>query len=1125
MPRRRCFLALLLALGLLLPAGAGAQADVPPPTEAAADEGVRTSHRLIVELNTPPLTRWLGQAAGGAAGAAGLRSAAAQAYVEALASEQDAFARALPAALPGAAVSTYLNAQGQAVEARYRLALNGLAIDPGTADRDAARRALARMPGVRAVYLDYAYSPTLYASTGLIGAPAAWEAAGGRAHAGEGVRVASMDGGLHKDAPMFSGQGYAYPPGYPRGLAANTNGKIIASRVYFRPWDPPVAEDANPWPGPGATSHGVHTASIAAGGVVTATYLGSTYPNMSGVAPRAYLMSYRMFYQSVSGDGSFYTAEGLAALEDIIADGADVLNNSWGGGPASLGGEFDALDAALQNAARAGIVVSMSAGNAGPGPGTTDHPSPDYITVAASASATQLGQEVDVVAAFSSRGPGVGPVLKPDIAAPGVSILAQGYAPYAYGEERHLLWGLASGTSMAAPHVAGAAALLRQMHPSWSPAQIKSALMSTAKYLDVYTQDGRPAQPLDMGAGRLDVAAALDPGVLLDPPSLSIGQVITGSVRAVAFTVTNVGQAAAAYALATRSTAEGFAGAPPVPGLSVAPAALSLEVGESAVVTVTFDASASAGLGDNQGYVVLQGGAHQAHLPAWARVTPEPSDHVLVIDADGSGPWGLADYAPQYAAALAQAGLPHTLWDADAHRGGDRTIPPAAELAAYRAVLLFTGDNRSPSAALSPPGALTPLDLGALCEYANQGGVLLAMGQNLAAVLGSASAEGGAFLYSTVLGGRYLQDSVTAGALPTLPVVPIRGAPTAFRTIYLDLAGEGSYGGSVSLTADEVAVGRLYLALVHGAGGAGAAEAGVLGSPGGLTGVAHLGLDVSSARLDYALVLSASAPAEVSSVALHRGAPGENGPALRVLLSGPLTVSTPTTACGEVLLSAGEVRDLLAGDLYLAVHGPGEVGGAGLLRGQIVLSPGGEGAGNQRSIDEIAAVPFRDAPPGYLPLLHYPGPDAVAEGVVAMAHRDQPSLERPGVSYLGRSVLATFGLEGLNATPGATTRSGLLSALLAWAEDAPQVTIADVTTANASGWTTLQAGLTSPVPGSYGVSYRWDMGDGTPFLGPFTGRIVGHAYAAPGVYTVRVEATDCWGNVAIGALQVHVGED
>lgn len=154
----------------------------------------------------------------------------------------------------------------------------------------------------------------------------------------------------------------------------------------------------------------------------------------------------------------------------------------------------------------------------------------------------------------------------------------------------------------------------------------------------------------------------------------------------------------------------------------------------------------------------------------------------------------------------------------------------------------------------------------------------------------------------------------------------------------------------------------------------------MLGAPGGLTGVAHLGLDVSSARLDYALVLSAGSPAEVSSVALHRGAPGENGPALRILLSGPLTVSTPTTACAAVLLSAGEVRDLLAGNLYLAVHGPGEVGGAGLVRGQIALSRGGDGAGNQRSIDEIAAVPYRDASPGYLPLLQYPGPYRVAEG-------------------------------------------------------------------------------------------------------------------------------------------------
>jgi hypothetical protein len=105
---------------------------------------------------------------------------------------------------------------------------------------------------------------------------------------------------------------------------------------------------------------------------------------ISGVAPRAYVMSYKVFYDSVNGNSGFYTAEGLAALEDIVMDNADVVNNSWGGGPGSEGGEFDALDTALTNAFDAGVFVSMSAGNAGPGNGTTDHPSPSYISVAAS---------------------------------------------------------------------------------------------------------------------------------------------------------------------------------------------------------------------------------------------------------------------------------------------------------------------------------------------------------------------------------------------------------------------------------------------------------------------------------------------------------------------------------------------------------------------------------------------------------------------------------------------------------------------------------------------------------------------------------------------------------------------
>ena len=71
--------------------------------------------------------------------------------------------------------------------------------------------------------------------------------------------------------PMMDGTGYAYPTGYgPNGLGltSNNNGKIIASRVYFRDFDPPTAGDRNPWPGANSTSHGVHTSSTAAGGIV-----------------------------------------------------------------------------------------------------------------------------------------------------------------------------------------------------------------------------------------------------------------------------------------------------------------------------------------------------------------------------------------------------------------------------------------------------------------------------------------------------------------------------------------------------------------------------------------------------------------------------------------------------------------------------------------------------------------------------------------------------------------------------------------------------------------------------------------------------------------------------------------
>ena len=122
----------------------------------------------------------------------------------------------------------------------------------------------------------------------------------------------------------------------------------------------------------------------------------------------------------------------------------------------------------------------------------------------------------NVMGAFSARGPGPSEdILKPDVTAPGINILA-GFTPDAANSVAGENFAFLTGTSMAAPHVAGVAALLRQAHPDWSPSTIKSALMTTA-HQDVNQQDGETAAiPFDFGSGHIDPNAANDPGLVYD---------------------------------------------------------------------------------------------------------------------------------------------------------------------------------------------------------------------------------------------------------------------------------------------------------------------------------------------------------------------------------------------------------------------------------------------------------------------------------------------------------------------------------------------------------------------------------------------------------------------------------
>jgi subtilisin family serine protease len=122
----------------------------------------------------------------------------------------------------------------------------------------------------------------------------------------------------------------------------------------------------------------------------------------------------------------------------------------------------------------------------------------------------------NVMGAFSARGPGPAEdILKPDVTAPGINILA-GFTPDAANSVAGENFAFLTGTSMSAPHVAGVAALLRQAHPDWSPAAIKSALMTTA-YQGVNQQDGETAAiPFDFGSGHIEPNRANDPGLVYD---------------------------------------------------------------------------------------------------------------------------------------------------------------------------------------------------------------------------------------------------------------------------------------------------------------------------------------------------------------------------------------------------------------------------------------------------------------------------------------------------------------------------------------------------------------------------------------------------------------------------------
>jgi subtilisin family serine protease len=516
---------------------------------------------VVVLLDSPPLAR------------------APEAYAQ-LAREQRAFRRELAARLPQAEIGW-----------RYRLVANGFSL---SLPRSELPR-LHALPGVREVLPAGSYAPRLSATPQQIGAPALWGQ--GLDTAGQGVKIGIIDSGIDAGHPFFDPTGYAMPAGFPKGQERFTTAKVIVARV-FAPKSVTVASARVAF-SDDDSSHGTHVAGIAAGNAETPAGGGR---RVSGVAPRAYLGNYKVFVATSSGLSPNANSPAIvAAIEAAVADGMNVINFS--GGEPEIEPSRDIVARALDAAAAAGVVPVVAAGNDYNDFGAGSVSSPANAEAAIAVGAVEIGSSptTRTHAEFSSVGPTtISLRLKPDVAAPGVDVLSS--VPGGG-------WSEFSGTSMAAPHIAGSAALLRQRHPSWSTEQVKSALVQSG--VDALEARNRRAGPRFQGGGVVALVRADQPLLFARPTALSFGLLERGrtSTRGIAIEDAGGGTGAWKVEVVTRAKPRGVQVV--VPPTASVPGALS----------VGLSAAARSAAGDVDAYIELRRGSEVRRVPLWGRVS------------------------------------------------------------------------------------------------------------------------------------------------------------------------------------------------------------------------------------------------------------------------------------------------------------------------------------------------------------------------------------------------------------------------------------------------------------------------------------------------------------------------
>ncbi|GAB3406877.1 S8 family serine peptidase [Flindersiella endophytica] len=441
-----------------------------------------------------------------------------------------------------------------------------------------ATAATAFWPQVKAgkagkVWLDGRVRASLDQSVPQIGAPTAWQAG----FTGKGVKVAVLDTGIDATHP-------------------DLDDAVLEAKDF--------TETSGPTDFAG---HGTHVASIITGS-------GDPY---KGVAPDAGLL-----VGKVLDDGGFGSdSQIIAGMEWAAAEGSKVVNLSLGG--CATDGTDPLSQAVNEISEQSGTLFVVAAGNHPNNPYCFDDERVSAPAAADSALAVGAVTKQDALTDFSNVGPRLGDeAIKPEITAPGQDIVAAKAAEGYMGDPVSDGYVRMSGTSMAAPHVAGAVAILAQQHPDWKAPQLREALMASAKAnpeLGVFQQ----------GAGRVDVAKAIQQQVLPQPASLSFGLAewphTDDQAIAKVLTYRNTGTAPVTLDLAVTGN--------PAAGLfTVQPGRLTVPAGGTAQATVTADTRVNAPDGLQSAWITAtSNGQSVASTPAG--VDKEVESYDLTVDA------------------------------------------------------------------------------------------------------------------------------------------------------------------------------------------------------------------------------------------------------------------------------------------------------------------------------------------------------------------------------------------------------------------------------------------------------------------------------------------------------------